>query len=390
MFATLHGLKVPECRDSPFNKLHFRQRTSPSISPITYIKTTTMSDQLVLVTGGSSFIGLHVIHQCIQQSYRVRTTIRSESKKDLILTALQDYDSSLDYSKIEFTHADLLKDDGWNEAAKDVNLILHIASPFPAGEPKDENDLIIPAREGTLRVLRAAKNSPSCKRVVVTSSVAAVAFGLSKPSQGDVYTEKDYTDVKGPGVSAYIKSKALAEEAAWKYVREGEGQGLELAVVNPVVVLGPPIRAQDDSTTCNIIKDFINGRFPMVPRMGFGIVDVRDVASLHLLAMIKPEANGERYICNGDTRIRLLMDISTTLRERFPKKAGKTPTRTLPDFVVKLGAYVYGPMKLAAPSLGKMQGISNEKALKLGWKPRTPEDAIAATAQRFYDTGILK
>ena len=375
---------------SGWKRFSFAQFPHPYI-PI-YIVAMSSSSKLVLITGGSSFVGLHAIHQAIQQSYRVRTTIRSESKKELILTALKEYDGSLSYDKLEFVHADLLKDEGWNEAAGGVDFVLHIASPFPGSDPKDENDLIIPARDGTLRVLKAAKGSSTCKRVVVTSSVAAVAYGTKEPSGGGSanYTEKDWTNVNGPGVSAYVKSKTLAEEAAWKYVREGEGKGsLELSVVNPVGIFGPPIRAQDDSTTCNIIKDMLNGKFPLVPKIGFGIVDVRDVASLLLLAMTKAEANGERYICNGDTRIRTLLEVSLAIREKLPNKATKAPTKEMPDWLVRVGSYVMAPLKLAASQLGKTHGISNEKAVALGWKPRTPEEAVVATAQRFYDTGIL-
>jgi dihydroflavonol-4-reductase len=346
-----------------------------------------MSSELVLVTGGSSFVGLHVIHQAIQQGYKVRTTIRNDSKKDLILEALKDYDSNLDFSKIEFVKADLLSDEGWTESAQGVKYVLHVASPFPASTPKDENDLIKPAREGTMRVLKAAKKSGTCKRVVITSSVAAIAYG-NKPSNGKSYTEQDWTNVDGPNVQAYVKSKTLAEQAAWNYVKEGEGKGLELATVNPVGIFGPPIRPQDDSTTCDLIKQMLQGKMPAVPRASFGVVDVRDVASLHLLAMTKEEANGQRYLANGDSKVRSLLQMSKALKAELAGKASKTPSMELPDWLVKGASYVVPPLKAAVTALGEKEDIVNEKAIALGWKPRTPEEAVVATAQRFIEKGI--
>lgn len=346
-----------------------------------------MASSLVLVTGGSSFIGLHAIHQAIQQGYRIRTTIRSDAKKDLILAALKDYDGALDYSQIEFVKADLLEDKGWNEAAEGVLYILHIASPFPAADPKHEDELIKPAREGTLRVLRAAKHSTTCKRVVVTSSAAAIAYG-NEPSNGKYYDEKDWTNVKSAGVSAYIKSKTLAEQAGWEYVREGEGKSLELVVVNPVGVFGPPIRPQDESTSCEIVKSMIKGGVPMVPKVSLGIVDVRDVASLHLLVMTRPEADGQRYIANGSSQVRSLLQVSKALREHYGGRASKAPTRELPDWLVRIGSNFSSQLKSVTPFLGKSHGVSNEKSVALGWQPRTPEEAIVATAQRFMDKAL--
>jgi dihydroflavonol-4-reductase len=342
---------------------------------------------LVLVTGGSSFIGLHVIHQAIQQGHRVRTTIRNDSKKDLILNALKDWDSSLDYTSLQFTKADLLSDNGWDEAAAGVDYVLHIASPFPASAPADEMDLIRPARDGTMRVLRAAKKSSTCKRVVITSSVAAIAYG-NKPRTPNKYDEGDWTNVNAPGVSAYVKSKTLAEEAAWEYVKNGEGKGLELLAVNPVGVFGPQIRPEDESTTCSLIKQMLTGKLPLVPRISFGVVDVRDVASLHLLAMTKAEANGQRYLANGSSQSMSLLEMSQALRAQLGEKASKAPTRVLPDWVVKVGALVMSQLKTAASQMGRTEEISNEKALALGWKPRTPQEAVVATAQRYIDKGI--
>ena len=339
---------------------------------------------LVLITGGSSFIGLHTIHQALQQGYRVRTTIRSEAKKSLILAALREYDEAVDASGIEFAHANLLHDDGWQEAVEGATYVLHLASPFPASDPKDENDLIIPARDGTLRVLRAAKQSSSCKRVVVTSSVAAIAYG-KKPSNGKSYDERDWTNVDAAGVNAYVKSKTLAEQAAWKFVESDEGRGLELATVNPVGVFGPPMRPEDNSTTCNMIRMILQGKFPVVPHVAFGCVDVRDVAALHLLVMTKPEASGQRYLANGSSRSRTLLEISTALRAGLGAEAAKAPTREVPDWIVRIGAYFSPLLKAAANQLGRDEEISNEKAVALGWKPRSPEEAVVATGQTFID-----
>ncbi|PWN91087.1 dihydroflavonol-4-reductase protein [Acaromyces ingoldii] len=345
------------------------------------------SSDLVLITGGSSFIGLHALHQALQQGFRVRTTIRNEAKRSLIEAALKDYDASLDYTAIEYAHADLLSDAGWDDAARGARYVLHVASPFPAAQPKDEMELIRPAREGTLRVLRAAKRTGTCTRVVVTSSVAAVAYG-NTPSEAGVFTEADWTNVDGPHVSAYVKSKTLAEQAAWDFVKSDEGSGLELATVNPVGVFGPPMRPEDGSTTCDIVKALLKGEIPLAPRIGFGIVDVRDVASLLLLAMVRPEANGERYLATAAPQAMSLLECGAALRSGLGQAASRTPTRELPDWFVRFGARFSGQLKAAADNLGKQGDVSNEKARALGWAPKTPEEALVATGQRFIDKGF--
>ena len=254
-----------------------------------------MSGERVLVTGGTGFIGSHAIVQLLEAGYRVRTTVRNLSRADDVraLAAAGAASSGLKIptETIEVVAADLLSDDGWAEAVADCTYVLHVASPFPVTQPKDENELIIPAREGALRVLRAARDA-GVARVVLTSSFAAVGYS-PKTHDGD-YTEADWTDPSTPGITAYVKSKTLSERAAWDFVAR-EGKSLELAVVNPVGVFGPAW-GSDLSTSVELMRLMLTGGVPVIPPISTSIVDVRDVASLHLLAMTHPAAAGERFL----------------------------------------------------------------------------------------------
>lgn len=243
---------------------------------------------------GSGFIALHIILQLLNKGYPVRTTVRSLSREAQLKQALSN-NGVTNVDSLQVVAANLEKDEGWVDAAKGCSYVLHVASPFPDYAPKHEDELIKPAREGTLRVLRAAK-AASVKRVVVTSSFAAIGYGPYQP--GHVFTEKDWTpsnDAKNVG--AYARSKTIAEEAAWKYVKD-ENEPFELATVNPVAVTGPVLDPSTRiSTSLTMVQKMLSGGAPMVPHMQIGIVDVRDVADLHLRAMTDPKANGERFLC---------------------------------------------------------------------------------------------
>ena len=236
----------------------------------------------VLVTGGSGFIGTHVILQLLAAGHRVRATLRTPARQSEVLAMLQ-RGGATDTGPLSFYAADLTRDDGWAQAATGCDYVLHIASPLPAHVPKDENELIVPAREGTLRVLRAARDA-GVKRAVVTSSFAAIGYGHVRRSHP--FDETDWSELDGPAVQPYPKSKTLAERAAWHFVAQ-EGGGLELATVNPVAVLGP-VLGPDVSTSIAMVQALLAGRIPAVPRISFGLVDVRDVADLHLRAMTSP------------------------------------------------------------------------------------------------------
>ncbi|CZR56234.1 uncharacterized protein PAC_06122 [Phialocephala subalpina] len=345
------------------------------------------SEALVLVTGGSGFLGTYCIIALLNAGYQVRTTIRSLTKSSFITTSLKTggiSDASL--KNLSFIAADLTKDEGWPKAAEGCTYILHVASPFPANLPKHEDDLIIPAREGTLRVLRAAKIS-GVKRVVVTSSFAAVAYG--HPAQSSPFTEESWTDTLSLDVTPYEKSKTVAERAAWDYVNSPEGEGLELSVINPVGIFGP-VLSSDFSTSIILIQRQLNGDLAGCPRLVFGIVDVRDCASPHLLAMTHPKAAGERFI-GISGKAMSVQEIAFCLKERMPNEARRTKTRILPDWLVRFIALFDGEVRSVAPMIGKRIDGSGEKAKKvLRWEPRSREDAVVATGESLVRLGLLK
>jgi nucleoside-diphosphate-sugar epimerase len=346
-----------------------------------------MANELVLVTGGSGFIGAHCILQLLEKGYRVRTTVRSLEKEPQVRAMLKEGgadDSNAD-DALSFAAADLMSDAGWAEAAAGCDSVLHVASPFPLGVPKHEDDIIVPAREGALRVLKAAREA-GVKRVVLTSSFAAVGYG--QEITGRPFTEENWTNPDAPDLTAYVKSKTLAERAAWDFVK-AQGNDLELSVVNPVGVFGPVLGA-DFSTSIELVKRLMDGAMPGCPRLSFGVVDVRDVADLHLRAMTLPEAKGERFLAvAGD--FMTIKEIADLLRERMPDAARRVPVRMLPDWVLRLVALFDGSVRQLVPELGKLKNATNEKARRmLGWEPRLREDAILATAESLVKYGLLK
>lgn len=338
----------------------------------------------VLVTGGSGFIGSHAILQLLEAGYQVRTTIRSLSKEGHVRELLKTGGANPG-GTLTFYAADLEKDDGWAEAVSGCDFVLHIASPFPPAIPKHENDLIIPARDGALRVLKASRDA-GVKRVVLTSSFAAVGYGHKQ--QNEPFDETDWTNLKGRDVSAYVKSKTIAERAAWDFV-EKEGNGLELSVVNPVGVFGP-VLGPDYSTSIILIQRLLDGALPGCPKLSFGIVDVRDVVDLHIRAMTNPAANGERFLATvGD--FMKISEMAETLKERLGDAAKRAPTKELPNFVLRLVAIFDPEVRQIVPELGKYKNGTNEKARRvLGWAPRSREDAIVATAESLIRLGLTK
>ncbi|KAL8243834.1 hypothetical protein R6Q59_010092 [Mikania micrantha] len=316
---------------------------------------------LVLVTGGSGFIGAHCILALLNtNSYRLRTTVRSASKSNSVKSQLK-YGGANEEAvqNIEYVEADLTKDDGWEAAAADCTYVLHVASPFPPKAPKDENELIIPAREGTLRVLRGAKAAGTVKRVVITNSIAAVGYGHEDNTKP--LTEEQWSNVDA-NISTYAKSKTLAEQAAWDFMKQ-EGGEMEMSVVNPVTVYGPLLGKEQYSTSIELIVRLMNGSVPGLPDISFAVVDVRDVANLHLRAMLDPEAQGERFIAvAGVDEAMTMQEIAILLKERLGAKASNVPTRTVPHFVVKLLGFFDPTVRLVVPELGKKKLSSNRKA----------------------------
>jgi dihydroflavonol-4-reductase len=343
-----------------------------------------MSEDLVLVTGGSGFVATHCIDQLLRAGYNVRTTVRSLTREPEVRATLKSVGTPRTEA-LSFIAADLGTDKGWTEAAAGCRYVLHVASPFPPHAPKHEDDLIIPAREGALRVLRAARDA-GVERAVMTSSFAAIGYG-HKP-QTAPFTEADWTDLTGPGVAAYPKSKTIAERAAWDFIA-AEGGKLELSVVNPVAIFGPILSA-DYAPSILIVKRLLDGAVPACPRLFFGTVDVRDVADIHLRAMTHPAAKGERFIALAGDSISLL-DIARMLKKHMGAAARRVPTGEMPDWVVRLLAHFISDMKMLAPEVGKRKNISNEKARRvLGWTPRSNEESILATAESLQGLGLLK
>jgi nucleoside-diphosphate-sugar epimerase len=332
----------------------------------------------VLVTGGSGFIGSYCILDLLRAGYRVRTTVRSPDRE----AAVRELLGAESTEALSFVTADLTADAGWADAVSGCDFVLHVASPFPLAPPKHEDDLIVPAREGALRVLAAARDA-QVKRVVMTSSFAAVGYGTEPADR--LFSEEDWTNPEGDGVSAYTKSKTLAERAAWDFIAR-EGGGLELSVVNPVGVFGP-VLGSDFSTSIELVKRLLDGAIPGIPRVAYGIVDVRDVADLHRRAMTEPAAAGERFLAVAG-EFMTVAEIAAVLRERMGADASKVPTRMLPNWLVRLVSRFDSSVRQIVPELGKAKQASNAKAKQaLGWAPRSNEEAIVATAESLVRLG---
>ena len=306
--------------------------------------------QTVLVTGGTGFVGIYCILQLLQKGYKVKTTLRALSRKDEV-TSLLKQAGIFSIGNLSFVEADLTKDQNWDQAAEGCTYVLHVASPFPAGEPENADELIVPARDGALRVLKAARDA-GVKRLVLTSSFAAI--GYSKNPKNHVFTELDWTDPELTPM-AYIKSKTIAEKAAWDFI-SSEGAGMELTVINPVGIFGPAL-GKDYSTSIGMVKALLNGDMKETLPFTFGIVDVRDVADIHILAMTHPAAKGERFLAAA-TGVMSLYDIAQLIRKERPEHSANI-----------------ADLQPLDPSLNI--NMSNDKAKKLlGWTPRSREDAI--------------
>jgi nucleoside-diphosphate-sugar epimerase len=343
-----------------------------------------MAGELVLVTGGTGFIGAHCIIQLLNAGYTVRTTVRNLAREEDVRTMIRQGGVEPG-ERLEFVAADLTSDAGWPEAVAGCAYMLHVASPFPPAIPQHEDELIIPAREGALRVLRAARDA-GVKRVVLTSSYAAIGYGQKPKNRPN--TEEDWTDPNGEDVRAYVKSKTLAEKAAWDFIAR-EGGALELSVVNPVGVFGP-VLGPDYSTSILLVQRLMDGAMPGVPKLYFGAVDVRDVAGMHIACMTNPAAKGERFLAVAGEFLSIAQ-IARMLKRTMGPAARRVPTMELPDFLVRLAAARDPAVQQILPELGKRKNGSNEKARRvLGWTFRSNEECITATAQSLIDLGLLK
>lgn len=337
----------------------------------------------VLVTGGSGFIGCHCVLQLLAAGHQVRTTVRNLKREADVRTMLKVGGVEPD-NRLSFFAATLEKDAGWKEAVVGCEYVLHVASPLPASLPKHEDELIIPAREGTLRVLRSSREA-GVKRVVLTSSFGAIGYGHEP--RDTPFNENDWTVMNEEAI-AYMKSKTIAERAAWDFVGR-DGGNLELSVINPVGVFGP-VLGPDYSTSILLVQRLMDREMPGCPKLYFGLVDVRDVADIHLRAMTDPAAKGERFLAvAGD--FMTMAEIAKVLKRRLGDAAKRVPTMEVPNWVVRLSALRDPAIRLIIPELGKRKNATNEKAKRLlGWAPRSNEESIVATAESLVRLGLLK
>jgi len=328
------------------------------------------------------FVGVHIILQLLDAGHQVRTTVRSLNRESLVRAMLRAGGAEPGAS-LSFHTADLESDAGWREAVAGCDYVLHVASPIPPTAPKHEDDLIVPAREGTLRVLRASRDA-NIKRVVLTSSCGAIYYGHQPRTTP--FDETSWT-ILNSDLTAYVKSKTIAERAAWDFVAK-EARDLELSVVNPAGIFGP-ILGPDYSPSVELIKRLMNG-MTGCPRLYFGVVDVRDVAGLHVRAMTHASAKGERFIAVSGDCISMV-DIARMLRARLGDSAKRVPRLQLPDWLVRLAAKRDPSMQQLLPLLGNVRNATSEKAKRmLGWSPRSNEQAVVATAESLMRFGLLK
>lgn len=344
------------------------------------VQTNAPANAQVLVTGIGGFLAGHVALQLLKQGYRVRGTLRHIDKSDSIRSQLGTHLGSDAVERLSFVQADLDRDESWAAAVEGCRYVIHTASPFPPGFPENVSALIQTAREGALRVLRAAY-SEGVERVVLTSSIAATNHGDGQAP----FTEENWTDPHGPRATPYYQSKTLTERAAWAYAEE---VGLDLAVINPSVILGPLLGA-NFGTSVGLVHQLMTGQFRGIPRFGFSVVDVRDVAQAHLLAMTIPAAAGHRFVVGG--RFFWLKELVAVLAASFPEYAARLPSGEVPDEVVRAMAETDPHARTIVHELNRDLSVSAEKAGRvLNWQPRSEEAAIRASAQSLIDLGLIK
>ena len=336
----------------------------------------------VMVSGGSGYIAGETIRQLLGKGWTVHTTVRSLAREAELRPQLGGTAETL-----KFFAADLMNDAGWAEAMAGCSHVCHMASPFPTAVPKDENELIVPAREGALRALRFAK-AAGVTRFVMTSSSAAIAYG--HPPSKTEYDENDWTNVDAPGVQPYVKSKAIAERAARDWMAKEGGQ-IEYCAVCPVLVLGP-VQSSDFAASVEPIQRLLDGSVPALPDVGFSVVDLRDISALHVLALEAPadKVAGERFLgCSGP--FFKFADVAKVLRDNLGPQARKVPTRRMPAIGVRILALFMPAAKQLIGEIGRTRSTSSAHAQAvLGWQPRPPEQSIIDCARSLIERGVVK
>ena len=337
----------------------------------------------VLVTGGSGYVGGWIIVALLRRGYRVRTTLRTLTRQVEVRAAVtREVDPE---ERLSCCAADLLDDQGWEEAVEGCDAVIHVASPMGQGMPKG-TDLVRPAREGTLRILQAAAHA-GVRRVVMTSSTVAAQPPKAADQSGDSTTDETvWTDPAEAKLGEYARSKTLAEGAAWEFVRRSRG-GMTLSTVLPGMILGP-VMAKSVSGSVEVVSRMLAGKVPAIPRIGFNTVDVRDLADLHLQAMEASAAAGQRFIAVSD--FLWLADMAKLLRDHFGARAHRVPTRGLPDFVLRLAAWFSAEARFMAPMLGQRRKFSTAKAeTLLGWQPRPASQAVLDCAASLLSQKLV-
>ncbi|MFJ4172445.1 SDR family oxidoreductase [Microbacterium sp. NPDC089696] len=336
----------------------------------------------VLVTGGSGFIGGWCILAALEAGYDVRATVRDLRKAEAVRAGLHGA-ADFDDARLEIVRADLQQDAGWAEAVADVEYVLHVASPTLRSGPMDVDEMVSAARDGVLRVLRAARDA-GVRRVVLTSASGAIVYGHPR-SHTAPFTEEDWTDVDA-AIPPYQRSKTLAERAAWDFIA-AEGRGMELSAVHPTAVLGPML-GNDDPPSLRTVRGMLTGALPVCPPFGTGWVDVRDVADLHLRAMVDPAAAGERFLATSGHSLRMV-ELARLLRERLGARATRVPTREIPLLAARALSLVNPQLRAMRPQLGYDLDSTSAKAQRLlGWRPRPVGDSLVDTAESLFAHGI--
>ncbi len=338
---------------------------------------------VILVTGGSGYVASFCIGQLLNEGWTVRTTVRNLSREAEVRAAIGRLSPHLD--RLTAFAADLNADAAWREAADGCQGVLHVASPLPLANPKNDDDLVRPARDGALRVLAAARDA-GVKRVVMTSSTAAVCYGHGGRHQP--FTEADWSDpTDRSDSSAYERSKMIAERAAWAWL-EAEGGAMELVTICPGAVLGP-VLGRDFSASIDIVKKLLDGSLPGLPRFGWPLVDVRDIADLHVRALTSPDAAGKRYIGAGP--FYWMSDIADILRRDLPGAGARAPKTKLANWMVRLSANFDPVVRERLFELNKERPVSAQRARsELGWAPRSNDESILDTARSLIAEGLVK
>lgn len=333
----------------------------------------------VLVSGGTGYIAGFLVKQLLEQGWVVHATVRNLAREAGLRRLVGGTPDTL-----RVFAADLTADAGWAEAMAGCSHVAHVASPFNTTAPRHEDELIVPAREGVLRALRFARDA-GVARFVQTSSVAAIAYGHGKGVHR--FTEADWTDVNGRDVYAYVKSKTIAERAAREWIA-AEGGAMEFVSVNPAAVLGP-VWTDDFSASIEVVRQLLSGALPGCPDLGFGIVDVRDVADLHVRALTAPGIAGERFIASGP--FLKLIEVARVLKTELPDQSRKVPTRRLPDWLVRFSALFNPMIRQITGELGNIRDVDASHARDvLGWQTRPVAESITDCARSLIDRGIVK